>query len=73
MEQTRMEQNRTHVRIHRGLILMLWGVACCIAAFFIPHYDFGFDGVKVWFFLCLLMLAGLIGGASLFQTMHRNE
>ena len=62
-----MEWNKTNVRINRGLILLLWAVACCIAAFFIPHYDFGFDGVKVWFYLCLLMLVGMVGGALLFQ------
>ena len=30
-------------------------------------------GRWMFFFLCLLMLAGLIGGAALFQTMHRSE
>ena len=41
-------------------VLILWGVACMAAAFFIPHYDFGFDGIKVWGYICLLMLVVLL-------------
>ena len=44
------------------LLMIIWGLACLGAAFFIPQYDFGFDGVKVWFYICLMMLAILLSG-----------
>jgi len=44
------------------LLMIVWGLACLGAACFIPQYDFGFDGIKVWFYICLLMLVLLLGG-----------
>jgi hypothetical protein len=55
------------------IVLVLWAVACCVAAVFIPQYDFAFDGVKIWFYLCLLMLVLLLGGASLLRSMHHRD
>jgi hypothetical protein len=31
-----------------------------VAAYFIPSYDFGFDGVKIWFILCILLLVFIL-------------
>ncbi len=67
-----MEQDNKRLGIDKRIIIVTWSVVCCIAALFIPYYDFGFDGVKVWFFICMLMLVGLVGGAWLFQALHQR-
>ena len=52
------------------IILLFWTVFTVTAAFFIPQYDFGFDGVKVWLLFSLLILLTLFAAAlslSLFK------
>jgi hypothetical protein len=49
-------------------VLLLWVVICGILSLYIPRYDFGFDGVKVWFCLCILMLAAMWGGSLLLRS-----
>jgi hypothetical protein len=36
--------------------LVLWAGACVLAAFKIPQYDMGFDGIKIYLVLCAFML-----------------
>ena len=45
------------------IIFLIWMVFTLFAAFFIPQYDFGFDGVKVWFFFSAIMLVTLFAAA----------
>jgi peptidoglycan/LPS O-acetylase OafA/YrhL len=54
------------------LILIVWGLACLGAAYFIPQYDFGFDGVKVWFYICSMMLAIFLGGRWGITALKRH-
>lgn len=54
------------------LVMIVWGAACLGAAFFIPRFDFGFDGVKVWFYICLMMLVILLGGRWVFLALQRR-
>lgn len=39
-------------------LFTLWGVSTAVAAFYIPIFDYGFDGVKLWLVASLFMLAG---------------
>lgn len=68
-----MEQDLKTTGATRKLFAYGWVVACFITAFFIPHYDFGFDGVKVWFYLCAMMLAITIGAIIFVERMPRNK
>ena len=54
------------------LILIIWGITCVAAATFIPTFDFGFDGVKIWFYLCLMLLVLMLGGRWLFISMQHR-
>jgi len=67
-----MANRRLRLNNDQQIVLVLWAVACCVAAVFIPQYDFAFDGVKIWFYLCLLMLVALQGGASLMRSMRHR-
>jgi hypothetical protein len=53
--------------------LVVWALACMLAAFFIPQYDFGLDGVKVWMYLCVLMLAVMIAGLLTFGSQKSRQ
>jgi peptidoglycan/LPS O-acetylase OafA/YrhL len=64
------KQNKSSLR----RILILWALACMVAGYFIPYYDLGFDGVKIWFYLCTSMLAILLGRRGLHRLMqHRRS
>jgi hypothetical protein len=67
-----MENGKSRSSPTIGLVLIAWGLVCLGAAFFIPHYDFGFDGVKIWICICLLMLAVLLGGRWGFMALARR-
>ncbi|GAB6906295.1 hypothetical protein JCM12296A_21300 [Desulfosarcina cetonica] len=67
-----MDQFKRISTISIRSILVLWVAVCCIAAFFMPHYDLGFDGVKIWFYLCVLMLASMLVGRSFLQYLGRH-
>ena len=54
------------------LTLMIWVITCVVAATFIPQFDFGFDGVKIWFYLCLMLLVLMLGGRWLFISMQHR-
>jgi hypothetical protein len=54
------------------LVLIIWILACVVAAIFIPQFDFGFDGVKIWFYLCLMLLVLMLGGRWLFISMQHR-
>lgn len=48
---------------HKGWLrpaVVLWALGTVITAFYIPEFDFGFDGIKFWFYLSLLMLSGFL-------------
>ena len=67
-----MEQLKRISTISIRSILMVWAAICCIAAFFIPHYDLGFDGVKIWFYLCAFMLFSMLAARSFLRYMERH-
>lgn len=72
-ERSEMEQKLKTAGTTRKLFACGWAVACFITAFFIPKYDFGFDGVKVWFYLCAIMLVFTIGAIVLVERMPRDR
>lgn len=45
------------------IIFLIWMVFTIFASFFIPQYDFGFDGVRVWFFFSVIVLVTLFATA----------
>lgn len=49
--------------------LALWGLACLVAALFIPTYDFAFDGVKIWIYLCALLLIVMLAVMVLYPVL----
>jgi peptidoglycan/LPS O-acetylase OafA/YrhL len=68
MEQVKQQNKSTLKRI-----LILWVLACIVAGYFIPYYDLGFDGVKIWFYLCVVMLAILLGGRWFYRSMQQGR
>ena len=44
----------------RGL-LIFWGFIIFVLAFYIPVFDFGFDGVVLWFVYSIFLLFALGG------------
>ena len=54
-------------------LMILWISACIAEAFFIPQYDLGFDGVKVWLYLCLLTLLVILCSAMMPRILERRR
>jgi hypothetical protein len=68
MEQVK-QQNRSTLK----RILILWVLACMVAGYFIPYYDRGFDGVKIWFYISTLILVVLLGGRWIYRSMQHRR
>jgi uncharacterized membrane protein YhdT len=51
------------------IVLLIWMVFVLLAAFFIPQYDMGFDGVKLWFLFSGLILLVLFAAAFSLSLM----
>jgi hypothetical protein len=67
-----MENSNSNSNPSIRLVMIAWVLTCLGAAFFIPQYDFGFDGVKVWCYICLLMLAFLLVSRWGFMSLKRR-
>ena len=55
------------------IMLAVWLACALAAAFFIPSYDFGFDGVKIWLVICGLLLVFILAGALAREFMQRRS
>ncbi len=54
------------------IMLVAWLACALVAAYFIPSYDFGFDGVKIWLVICGLLLVFILAGALAREFMQRR-
>jgi hypothetical protein len=51
-------------------LIALWAFSTALSAFLIPTFDYGFDGIKIWFYLSILML---LGYSLLFTLLRRSS
>ena len=68
-----MKATHTFSPSRLGWPMIIWLSTCIAEAFFIPRYDLGFDGVKVWLYLCLLTLLFILCSAMLPSVLERRR
>ena len=68
-----MENSGLHNELNGKWIALAWGLCCVLAAFFIPSYDLGFDAIKIWLYLCVVLLGLLLGGAWLNRMIQNRR
>ncbi len=52
--------------------LTIWATICIAMAFFIPKFDFGFDGVVLWLFYSAVLLVLIVLGNA-FLTYYTRK
>jgi Ca2+/Na+ antiporter len=65
-----------NIKVENGVwgrvLFILWGVIVFGMAFYIPVFDYGFDGVVLWLFYSIFLLF-VFGGLTLFVKQRLNK